>query len=111
MIAIRRVLNAVRRWHRRRTIRDGAVLSQFVAIDVRREILVQSTARLEEGLITCRVRTINLLYLAHGHVTEPEFGPSQELRVDEMWTWTGQPWGGLADGTSIADHVPQERSE
>ena len=85
-------------------IQEGEVLSQFIACDVRREIEIVSTARIDEGIITGRVRTINVLYVAKGLVPEPEFEPPRELRIDEMWHWTGRSWGGLPDGTSIVDH-------
>jgi hypothetical protein len=70
--------------------------------------LVVSVARIDEGIISARVRTTNVLYLAKGLVLQPEFGPVTELHFDEMWHWTGQNWGGLPDGTSIADHVGRE---
>jgi len=111
MVGIRKVLRAVQGWHRRRTIREGRNLSRFIATDVRRDIVVMSTARIEEGLITCRMRTTNLLYVARGLAVESEFEPPKEVRVDDMWKWTGQPWGGLPDGTSIVDHVPRERPD
>lgn len=91
-------------WYRRRKYRAGEVLSQFVARDVRRDILIVSTERIDDGIIIGRVRTTNLLYLSRGLVPPPDFGPPQELSIGDMWHWTGQSWGGLPDGTSIADH-------
>ena len=98
----------VRNWLRRRWYREGATLSRFVACDVRREIQVVSAAWIDEGVITGRVRTTNVLYLSRGLVPEPEFGPPQELRIGEMWHWTGQSWGGLPDGTSLAARLLAE---
>lgn len=92
-------------WFRRRRYREGATISRFIARDVRRDILVISTARIDQGLITGRVRTCNVLYVAHGVTGEPPFGPPTELQIDEMWHWTGQSWCGLPDGTSIADDL------
>jgi hypothetical protein len=92
------IRDRVRRWR----YRDGRTLSQFIADDVRRDIQIVSAARIEEGVLIGRVRTTNLLYRSRGLVPEPGFGPAQELRIDEMWHWTGQPWGGLPDGTSLA---------
>ena len=98
----------VRNWLRRRWYREGRTLSRFIACDVRREILIVSAAKVEEGIVTGRVRTMNLLYRSKGLLPEPEFGPSQELRIDEMWHWTGQPWGGQPDGTSLAARLIAE---
>lgn len=83
--------------------REGRKLSRFIARDIRREILIDSAAKVDVGIITGRVRTMNVLYVARGLVPEPEFEPARELRICEMWRWTGQSWGGLPDGTSFAN--------
>jgi hypothetical protein len=103
MISIRDCFNRILIWHRRRKFREGRVLSQFIACDIRREILVVSAARIDEGIIVGRVRTTNLLYLSRGLILPPEFEPARELRISEMWQWTGKSWGGLPDGTSLVD--------
>lgn len=98
------MLTSLRHWYLRRTFREHKVLSRFIARDVRRDILVVSTARIEAGIVEGRMRTTNVLYLSQGLVAEPEFEPARDLRIDEMWHWTGESWGGLPDGTSIVDH-------
>jgi hypothetical protein len=98
------MFKTIRNWVRRRTFQEGKTVSRFIARDVRREVLVVSVARIDEGLITARIRTINVLYLSYKLIAPPEFDPPRELRIDELWNWTGQGWGGLPDGTSIADH-------
>lgn len=72
--------------------------------------LVVSVVRIDEGIITGRVRTTNLLYLSRGLVPQPEFEEARELRIDEMWLWTGSSWGGLPDGSSIADPLRRRQS-
>jgi hypothetical protein len=99
------ILKAIQRWSRRRRFREGRTLSRFIARDVRREIVIVSAARLEEGIITGRERTTNVLYVSKGLTPQPEFGPPREVHIGEMWSWTGKSWGGLPDGTSIVDHV------
>jgi hypothetical protein len=96
------MLKRIRNWFRRYWYREGRTLSRFIAKDVRREILIVSASKIEEGVITGRVRTTNVLYVFSGLVPEPEFEPARELRINEMWHWTGQSWGGLPDGTSLA---------
>ena len=105
MGSIRNLLKKLRRWSRRRRFREGEVLSRFVARDVRRDILVVSAERIDDGIITGRVRTTNVLYVSRHLIAEPEFEPARELHIDEMWHWSGKSWGGLPDGTSIADHL------
>jgi hypothetical protein len=105
------VFAKVRRWLSSPKLREGTTLSQFIARDIRRDILVVSAARADEGIITARVRTTNLLYVSHGLVPQPEFEPPREIRIDEMWTWSGQSWGGLSDGTSIGDHTREEKAD
>lgn len=99
------MFQSLQRWIRRRRFREGRTISQFIARDVRRDILITSAARIDEGIITGRVRTANVLYFARGLAHQPEFEPPQELRIEKMWHWTGQSWGGLPEGTSIVDHL------
>ena len=96
------LFKAIRDQFRRWRYREGSTLSRFIAKDIRREILIVSAAKVEEGIVTGRVRTTNLLYASGGLVPEPELEPARELRINEMWHWTGKSWGGLPDGTSLA---------
>ena len=105
MGAIFDILRKIQNWSRRMRFRGGRTLSRFIACDVRRDILIVSAARVDEGIIIGRVRTTNLLYLSKGLVPQPEFEPARELHINEMWHWTGHSWGGFPDGTSIADHI------
>ena len=95
------MLQAIQLWLRERRYRDGCTVSRFVARDIRRDVEVVATDRLKEGFITARVRTINVLYQMKGLVPESEFEPPREIALVDLWVWTGQPWGGLADGTSL----------
>lgn len=104
------MLKEIRSWWRHRTFQEGKLLSRFIAADVRRDIMIVSVARLDEGIITGRVRTTNVLYLSYGLVPEPEFEEATELRVDEMWHWTGKAWGGLPDGTSLVDPASDDNT-
>lgn len=99
------MLKNVQTQFRRRTYQEGRVTSRCIARDIRRDILVMSAARIDQGIITGCVRTTNLLYLSKGLVTEPEFEPARDLDIDTMWHWSGKSWGGLPDGTSIVDQV------
>src|SRR5580765_1129923 len=108
MGAIFDILRRMRNWSRRKRFREGRTLSRFIACDVRRDILIVSAARIDEGIITGRVRTTNVLYVSKGLILQPDFEPARELRINEMWHWTGNSWGGLPDGTSIADHIPEQ---
>lgn len=111
MRPIREMLKRIQRWFRRWRYREGQTLSWFIAKDIRRDILVLSAARVDDGIITGRVRTTNLLYLSHKLIPQPEFEPARELRIDEMWHWTGKSWGGLPDGTSLVGGVHREQSD
>ncbi|HTR41170.1 MAG TPA: hypothetical protein VMH87_06100 [Pseudomonadales bacterium] len=93
------------KWFNRRKYREGKTLSHFIARDVLREILVVSAAKIDEGIIIGCVRTTNVLYVSRRLVPQPGFEPARELRISEMWHWTGKNWGGLPDGISLADHV------
>src|ERR1043166_10276774 len=84
----RQMSKGIRNWFRRRKFQQGKILSRFIACDIRRDILVVSTERLDDGFITCRIRTTNVLYLARGLAPPPEFEPAKELHIGEMWNWT-----------------------
>jgi hypothetical protein len=99
------MFQSIQSWFRRRRFREGRTLSQFVARDVRRDIQIVSAARIDEGFITARVRTLNVLYVSKDLTAKPEFEPEREMRLDEIWKWTGKSWGGLPDGTSIVEHL------
>lgn len=101
MSVFRRLANKLRLFRQRRVLQEGRVVSRFVARDVRRDVLVMSAARLDEGIITARVRTTNVLYVARGLATAPEFGDPVVLQVSRLWEWSGASWGGLPDGRSI----------
>jgi len=105
------MLEKIQRWSRRRKFQEGKTLSQFIARDVRRDILIVSAARIDEGIITGHVRTTNVLYASRGLAPQPEFEPAKELHINEIWHWTGQSWGGLPDATSIVDHLPGGRAD
>jgi hypothetical protein len=108
---MRKFFKSVRNWIRRRRFRPGKTLSRFIACDIRREIIIVSAARVDEGIITGRVRTTNMLYQFLDVLPQPEFEPERELRINELWHWTGKRWGGLPDGTSIVDRVRREQSD
>ena len=97
------IVALLRGWYRRRVFRVGKTVSRFIACDIRRDVIVLSTDRLDAGCITGRVRTTNLLYVSHGRMPQPDFGPPEELSINKIWAWTGQSWGGLANGKSLLD--------
>lgn len=105
MTSLRNIIKRLQSCWCRWRFREGRTLSRFIACDVRREILIVSAKRIDEGIITARVRTTNVLYLSRDLIPPPEFEPAREMQIKEMWKWTGQRWGGLPDGTSIADHL------
>jgi len=88
-----------------KVFQPGKTISRFIAKDVKREVLVVSADEIDDGFITARVRTNNILYLNKRLTTEQDFGSAQRIAIAELWNWSGKSWGGLADGTSIVDHV------
>lgn len=102
------VFECIHRWFRRRRYYVGQHLARFIAFDVRREVEVMDTSRIDEGFITAKVRTVNLLYVSKGLVEAPEFESPREIAIAELWQWSGKPWGGMPDGTSL---VASKRDE
>ena len=97
MAMFKRIRNWLRRWR----YREGRILSGFIARDIRRDILIVSSAKVDDGFIIGRVRATNVLYLSAGLIPAPEFEPARELRIDEMWHWSGKSWDGLSGESSI----------
>jgi hypothetical protein len=92
------------KWYRQQKYKNGTVLSRCIACDVRRDIKIISTERLNEGLVKCQIRTNNILYTFKGLVDEQDYGDPITIEISKMWVWSGQQWGGLPDGKSIADN-------
>ena len=86
---------------RRFRYRKGRKISSFIARDVFREIIVLSVDKLGEGIVTVRMKTTNILYTMAGLTEEEDFSEPKEVRVGDLWKWTGNAWGGLEDGTSL----------
>ncbi|MEM6474327.1 MAG: hypothetical protein AAF802_32635 [Planctomycetota bacterium] len=89
----------------RRLLQPGKTVSRFIAKDVKREVLVVDVEDFDNGYIIARIRTNNVLYRINNLIPEQDFGPPVRVAIAELWHWTGQSWGGLADGTSIVDHI------
>jgi len=89
----------------RKVLRPDETVSRFIARDVKREVLVVSADEIEAGFVTARSRTVNVLYLSKGLVQKEDFGRSERIEIEKLWEWSGQPWGGLPDGTSIVDDM------
>ena|ERR1700743_3772175 len=99
------MFKSIQSWFCRRRFREGETLSRFIACDVRRDIQIVSVVKIDDGIITARVRTLNVLYVSKGLIAQPEFEPAKEMRIHGIWKWTGKNWGGLPDGTSIVEHL------
>ena len=90
----------LRLFFRRRKYTPGARLTGFLAPDVRRDVEVVDAAEVDSGYIVAKIRTWNLLY-ASGAGT-PRFEAPRRVAIDELWRWTGQPWGGPVPDDDIA---------
>ena len=95
------------RWYlRRRKYTPGAQLSQFLAPDIRRDVEIVAASELEEGYVTARIRTWNVLYAAKGLAAIPEFEAPRRVAITDLWKWTGQPWGGPIPNDDISRATP-----
>jgi hypothetical protein len=84
----------LRRYLRRRRYAPGARLSQFLAPDIRREVEVVDASELDDGFVTVRVRTFNVLYVLKHLAQAPSFSEPMRLEIRSLWQWTGELWGG-----------------
>ena len=95
--------------YRRSRYSPGRTISKFIARDVKREIRIISNDDIKTGRLIVRVRTINLLYLSKGLVKQDEFSPPFTVEISRMWDWSGSSWGGLPDGSSLAERTLNDR--
>lgn len=102
----RNMADALRRRRWRRTYQEGSTISRFIARNIRRDVEVASTARIDEGVIVARVRNTNVLCRYKGFIDEPTFSEASGFDLDVLWHWMGASWGGLPDGRSIAARLP-----
>ena len=93
----------LQRWYHRRKYQEGKTISRFIARDVRRDALIVSVSRIDEGILTAKIRTTNILYQVRGLVKEADYSPVQDIRIEDLWDWTGKSFGGLPNGTSILE--------
>jgi hypothetical protein len=84
----------LRRWYRRRLYRPGRVVSRFLAPDVRRDVQVIDASSIDAGLLVVQTRTWNALYAIKGNLPEPPFGEVRTVAIEDLWAWSGEPWGG-----------------
>ncbi len=88
------MLGRLRRYLRRRKYTPGAQLSQFLAPDLRRDVEIVDASELDDGYVSARIRTWNVLYAIKGLHPQPEFAAPRRVAIAELWKWTGEPWGG-----------------
>jgi len=105
---IKNIFRQLMKRRHRKIFREGCVLSRFIARDIRRDVMILSAHDIDDGFITARIRTTNVMYLSRGVVPSLAFGPPERIAIDKLWVWSGQTWGGLPDGTSIVDETDSE---
>ncbi len=96
------MFEGLRRYLRRRKYAAGASLSQFLAPDVRRDVEIVDASELDEGYVIARIRTWNVLYAVKGIAGVPPFETPRRAAIKDLWSWTGQPWGGRIPDDDIS---------
>ena len=102
---IMNLFSKIKIWFLKQGYKEGAEISRFIACDVRRTINIISNEKIDDGLITICVKTNNLLYIYKKLAKESDYGHPVEIQVSDIWNWTGKDWGGLPDGTSLAERL------
>lgn len=75
----------LRNYLRRRKYTAGARLSQFLAPDIRRDVEIVEASELDEGYVSARIRTWNVLYAAKGLAAVPEFEAPRRVAITDLW--------------------------
>lgn len=95
----------LRRYLLRRRYAAGARLTRFLAPDVRRDVEIVDASELEQGYVSARIRTWNVLHAAHG-APAPELEAPRRVAISELWRWTGEPWGGPVPDDDLGRSKP-----
>ena len=103
------IFQALRNHFRKRKYRPGAMVTLFVARDIRRDVKVISADEIEVGYVIAEICTWNVLYTSRCLSEKPAFEPAKRVSLKELHYWSGESWGGLPDGTSFAQKKLDER--
>jgi hypothetical protein len=98
----------LRKYLRRRKYTAGARLTRFLAPDIRRDVEIVEASELEDGYVSARIRTWNVLYAMNGMAAVPEFGAPRRVAITDLWKWTGQQWGGPVPNDDISRANPED---
>jgi hypothetical protein len=98
----------LRRYLRHRKYAPGAQLTQFLAPDVRRDVEIVETSELDDGYVTARIRTWNVLYVVNGMAAAPELEPPRRVAIADLWKWRGEPWGGPIPEDDVSRAKPDD---
>lgn len=84
---LKKYLHNLLTWYRRRKYALGRELSRFVERDVRRDVLIIGNERISEGIVRCRQRNYNLLYMSKLKIkAKPEYDTEvREVHVRNLW--------------------------
>ena len=83
---LKEIITSIRRNRRRKRYCRGASISRFLAPDIQREV--------DEGYVTAKLRTWNVLYAIRGLQPKPDFSEPKRLELARLWEWKGARWGG-----------------
>ncbi len=96
------MLARLRRFLRRRKYVAGALLREWLAPDIVRQVEIVDASELEAGYVTAKIRTYNVLYTKRGLAELPEFAAPRRIAIKDLWRWSGEPWGGPVPADDIA---------
>jgi len=102
------MFSRLRRYLLRRKYTAGARLTQFLAPDVRRDVEIVEVSELDEGYVSARIRTWNVLYAARGMAAVPELEAPRRVAITDLWKWTGEPWGGQVPDDDVSRAKPDD---
>ncbi len=89
-----KILEQLRHMYRRRRYRTGAIITHFIARDIRRDVEVIDDSEVDDGFVTVRIRTWNVLYTSRKITPEPDYSDPERHGIEELWSWDGALWGG-----------------
>ena len=97
------IFKLIKIWHWKNKYFPNSEYEKFISRDVKRTVRIISIDDIENGILLVQMKTNNILYNSKGLTTPSEYGTPVNIEISKLWEWSGGPWGGLPDGTSLGD--------
>ena len=81
-------MNFIQKFYYKFKYKQGALISQFVAHDIKLEIIVVDNSKIDHGLLLVQERFIDCISFARdNNYNLPEFSEPKLVEIARLWKW------------------------